>query len=120
MSIIPESEWEQFTVDRLGEHNWQPLKGRISRPERNRGARRGRIWCSRIGCWPRCASSIPLFRLNIWCRRRRLFLRRSRGTWGWPKTIGCIRSSPRAIVASPMSIIKGWNRIRPSGGQSAA
>ena len=24
----------------------------------------------------------------------------------WPKTIGCIRSSPRAIVASPMSIIK--------------
>ncbi len=27
MGIIPESEWEHFTVDRLAEHNWQPLKG---------------------------------------------------------------------------------------------
>ncbi|WP_298807666.1 type I restriction endonuclease subunit R [uncultured Gordonia sp.] len=32
MSIIPESEWEQFTVDRLGEHNWQPLKGQDIAP----------------------------------------------------------------------------------------
>ncbi|MBD0022269.1 HsdR family type I site-specific deoxyribonuclease [Gordonia pseudamarae] len=39
MSIIPESEWEQFTVERLAEHNWQPLKGQEIAP----GTERGRV-----------------------------------------------------------------------------